>query len=60
MPCIMAGNQKWTGAAPIFSKSDLKIIAPGLMNKTPIDVALIKIITEPRAWIKKYLRAASE
>lgn len=59
-PSITLGNQKWKGAAPDFSKR-----ATTIKNWAELVVVKLKeaarIITEePRAWIKKYLRAASE
>ena len=59
-PCMMGGNQKCTGAAPIFRNRAPRIRRLGLVEKTHVDVALVRIITEPRAWIRKYLRAASD
>jgi len=59
-PSITLGNQKWKGAAPALSKSEInkKILAePKDKRKKEAD----KIITEdPKAWIRKYLRADSE
>lgn len=60
IPCIIDGNQKWTGAAPIFNRSAAKIKILGLVPRSVINVAPIRITNEPRAWIKKYLTAASE
>ena len=59
-PCIIGRNQKCTGAAPIFRNRAARIRRLGLVVNSHIDVALIKMIADPRAWIKKYLRAASD
>lgn len=48
-PCMMGGNQKWTGAAPIFRRSAPKIRKLGLVRNNHMDVALIRIIADPRA-----------
>ena len=57
---MIGGNQKWRGAAPILSKSAVRITRLGLSGKSIIEVALIRMMAEPRAWIKKYLSAASD
>lgn len=57
---MMGGNQKWTGAAPVLSSRALRISRLGLIKKTLIEVALIRIAAEPRAWIRKYFKAASD
>lgn len=57
---MIGGNQKCTGAAPIFKKRDPKIRILGLKKMIVIEVALIRIMTDPSAWIKKYFSAASE
>lgn len=49
IPCMMGGNQKWTGAAPILRKSAPKINSLGLIGKSLMDVALIRIMADPRA-----------
>lgn len=59
-PCITIGNQKWIGAAPILSSKEVKINKVGVVLHIIKDVALVNIIEEPRAWTKKYFRAASE
>jgi len=59
-PSIVWGNQKWKGAAPnLSSREVVKMIENRCEENIRIDLA--KIIKEdPKAWIKKYFRAASE
>ena len=60
IPCIIGGNQKWTGAAPSFRNRAIKIIDLGLVENRVIEAAPAKIIADLRAWIKKYFKAASD
>lgn len=68
-PSITPGNQKWKGAAPIFSKSEelIKIetavlfIAKELLE-LKIKAAIITVnnrVAEAKAWVKKYFSEAS-
>ena len=41
-------------------RREARMMSSGVTVNKYIDVALIRIITEPRAWIKKYFRAASD
>lgn len=59
-PSITEGNQKWTGAAPLFNKREAQISVWGRLKKSKYDGALAKIMHDPKAWIKKYFRAASD
>lgn len=58
---ITEGNQKWHGAIPIFKMMALIIIYDGTMEfvLNHSEVEAIRMRLEPRAWIKKYLVAAS-
>lgn len=59
-PSITWGNQKWNGALPIFNNKEnkIKVILKKVKEK---DKNLDEIKrAEPKAWIRKYLRAASE
>jgi len=59
-PSITLGNQKWKGAAPAFNN---KATVKSVVARSPDDIikdADIIIIEEPKAWIKKYFKAASE
>jgi hypothetical protein len=65
-PIATSGNQKCTGADPIFTMEDtpIKIVDVWGINLTAsADVYLIKIpisiIEEAKAWVKKYFKAAS-
>jgi len=60
IPCITEGNQKWTGAAPIFKRRALKITVLGSIEITNNLGAAAKIKADPKAWIRKYFRAASD
>ena len=60
IPCIIGGNQKWRGAAPTFNNREMRMNRPGIVGLMESVAALPIITVEPRAWIKKYLRADSE
>lgn len=54
------GNQKWKGAAPSFSKRDERISKKEkLVKRRKKELAIIRV-ADPRAWIKKYFKAASD
>lgn len=48
-PCMIGGNQKWTGAAPIFRSRALRIRNLGLVVNSHIDLALMRMVADPRA-----------
>ena len=48
-PCIMGGNQKCTGAAPIFNRRAARIISLGLITNSQVAVALTRMIADPSA-----------
>jgi len=59
-PSMTVGNQKWKGAAPALSSKEIskKVLAK---SADSIDNEADKMINEePRAWIRKYFKAASE
>lgn len=59
-PSITLGNQKWKGAAPALSNKEVikKSLAEFIdIKKNEADRI---IIDDPKAWIRKYLRADSE
>jgi hypothetical protein len=68
-PSITPGNQKWRGAAPIFSSKDdlIKVLIKGFDVKSVFEVPKIKAanttvnkrVAEAKAWIKKYFKEAS-
>lgn len=59
IPCITGGNQRCKGAAPIFNNKAILINKLGLeLNKSSVG-DLAKIAAEPKAWIRKYFKAAS-
>lgn len=59
-PCIIVGNQKCKGAAPIFRNSPSKIPFSGRFSIKVALVALIRRTIDPMAWIKKYFKLLSE
>lgn len=60
IPSITCGNHKWKGAAPIFKIKASKIKIKAIFWNIIIKQLLMIIIDDPRAWIRKYLIAASE
>jgi len=58
---ITEGNQKWHGAIPIFKIMALMIMYDGTIEFVwnHREVEAIRIRLDPKAWIKKYLVAAS-
>lgn len=68
-PSITLGNQKWKGAAPLFSNNEEHIITLlkdelfDWIDKGKLFKYIIIIVNnktaDPIAWIKKYLREAS-
>lgn len=59
---ITEGNHKWHGAIPSLITIDVTIIDEIinlLISGNHIDDADISISLEPKAWVKKYLIAAS-
>lgn len=59
-PSITLGNQKWKGAAPALSR---RATVNKVVASSPEDIikeADMIMIDEPKAWIKKYFKAASE
>lgn len=59
-PFITWGNQKWKGAAPNFNKSAEHSIEYAKFQLFNLNNTEKIIIDDPRAWIKKYFKAASE
>jgi len=49
MPSITEGNQKWAGAAPIFSSRAEQIIVLGVTSKVREQGALAKMMEDPSA-----------
>ena len=60
IPCTIEGNQKCTGAAPIFNSKDIRIRVEGWKVTKISAEALPRMVMDPRAWIKKYFKADSE
>lgn len=68
-PSITPGNQKWKGAAPIFSNRELliKVLITSIFlgfGEDGLNIRDPKItdksrVAEAKAWTKKYLREAS-
>ena len=59
-PSKVGGNQKWKGAEPAFNN---KAADRDAENKCVFNIIItpeISKIVEPRAWIKKYFKAASD
>ena len=60
IPSIIWGNQKWKGAAPNFNNSAETIRIEETSAENNINEPLIIMKEDPKAWIKKYFKAASE
>lgn len=58
-PSITWGNQKCTGAAPNFNNNDIHNMCIKL-KEIKINTEPNTIKAEPKAWIKKYFKEASE
>lgn len=59
-PSITWGNQKWKGALASFNKIAKKINVV-LINKKEVERKPDEISkADPKAWIRKYFKAASE
>ena len=54
------GNQKWKGAAPSFNRRAEIIITNEILGWNSNKDLLKMIRDDPKAWIKKYLMAASD
>lgn len=59
-PSITLGNQKWKGAAPILSNKEITKKSSAKFKDIKENDAERIIIEDPRAWIRKYLRADSD
>lgn len=59
-PSMTWGNHQWKGAPPTFKRRARKIVTL-LINESDKYKNLEEIsITDPRAWIRKYFKEASE
>lgn len=67
-PSITPGNQKWNGAAPLFNRRAEEINrflcfiknTLFILSKINIKITANRKTEEAKAWVKKYLREASD
>lgn len=59
-PSMTWGNQKWKGAAPSLRRRAKEINESETIGIKNVKVEDKMMMADPRAWIKKYFREASD